>query len=86
MQQQWHEQGEDLNAWRRKALHQLLELRQPAVIFTHFLVINAVVGQLLDRPQTLCCWPANGSITQLRHNGTGLELIALGQEMETHVN
>ena len=86
MQQQWHEQTEDLNAWRSKALHQLLELRQPAVIFTHFLVINAVVGQVLGRPETLCCWPANGSITQLRHNGSSLELIALGQEVETHVN
>ena len=86
MQQQWHEQTEDLSAWRRNALHQLLELRQPAVIFTHFLVINAVVGQVLDRPETLCFWPANGSITQLRHTGSSLELIALGQEMETHVN
>lgn len=86
MQQQWHEQTEDLNAWRRNALHQLLALQQPAVIFTHFLVINAVVGQVLDRPETLCFWPANGSITQLRHNGSSLELIALGQAMQTHVN
>lgn len=86
MQQQWAEQAEDLKVWRKTAFQQLLELGQPAVIFTHFLVINAVVGQLLDRPQTLCFWPANGSVTRLRHNGSSLELIALGQELETRVN
>ena len=86
MQQQWYEQPEDLQAWRSKALHQLLELQQCAVIFTHFLVINAVVGQVLERPQTLCFAPANGSITRLRRNGSSLELVALGPEMETHVN
>jgi probable phosphoglycerate mutase len=86
MQQQWHEQTEDLEAWRREALRQLQEFRQPAVVFTHFLVINAVVGQVLGRPQTLCFWPANGSITHLRRNGTELELVALGKELETRVN
>lgn len=86
MQQHWHEQGEDLIAWRTGALEHLLELKRPAVVFTHFLVINAVVGQVLDRSETLCFWPANGSVTCFRHNGTGLELLALGKEVETLVN
>jgi len=86
MQQQWHEQGEDLLAWRTAALKQLLMLRQPAVVFTHFLVINAIVGQLLDSDKTLCFWPANGSITRLRYHGKRLELIMLGEEITTRVN
>jgi broad specificity phosphatase PhoE len=86
MQQQWSQQTAELEVWRSKALQQLLELRQTTVIFTHFLVINAVVGQVLDRPQTLCFSPANGSITQLRLTGSRLELVVLGEEMETHVN
>ncbi len=86
MRQRWHEQGEDLLAWRRATQMNLLGLQSPAVIFTHFLVINAVVGQLLDREETLCFWPANGSITHLRHAGYGLELIALGEEVLTRVN
>ncbi len=86
MQQQWQEQGDDLRHWRAAALQRLLSLKQPAVIFTHFLLINAVVGQVLDRPETLCFWPANGSITQLRHNGSDLELLALGDAVETLVN
>lgn len=86
MQQQWMEQGDDLKAWRRSALDRLLALQQSAVIFTHFLVINAVVGQLMQRPETLCFWPDNGSITHLRHTGSNLELVARGSEMATHVN
>ena len=86
MQQHWVGQGDELIAWRAAALQRLLALTQPAVIFTHFLLINAVVGELLDRPETLCCWPANGSITRLRHNGTSLELIALGDQIQTTVN
>ena len=86
MQQQWREQEADLVAWRTAALQRLLVLRQPAVVFTHFLVINAVVGHVLDRAATLCFWPANASITRFRHNGTGLELITLGEEMTTRVN
>ena len=86
MQQQWHEQAEDLLAWRTAALNQLLTLQQPAVVFTHFLFINAIVGQVLDRDETLCFWPANGSITRLRHHGNSLELIMLGEEITTRVN
>jgi broad specificity phosphatase PhoE len=86
MQQQWHEQGEDLIAWRTAALQHLLALQQSAVVFTHFLVINAVVGHVLDRSETLCCWPANGSIIRFRRSDTGLELINLGEEMTTRVN
>jgi broad specificity phosphatase PhoE len=86
MQEQWSEQGDELAAWRTVALEHLQTLTQPAVVFSHFLLINAIVGQVLNRSETLCFWPDNGSITHFRHNGTGLELVALGQEVQTLVN
>lgn len=86
MQQQWDGQDEALCQWRSASLRRLLELDSPLVIFTHFLVINAVVGQVLQRPETLCFWPDNGSITHLRHSNNKLELLALGDEIETQVN
>lgn len=86
MQQQWQEQGEDLLQWRSASVQRLLDLDSPLVVFTHFLVINAVVGQVLQRPETLCFWPGNGSITHLRHTENKLELVALGDEIETLVN
>ena len=86
MQQDWEEQSTELKKWRETAIEQLLSLKQPTVVFTHFLVINAVVGKLLDRPQTLCFRPCNGSITRIRLHGEGLVLMALGQQMESFVN
>ena len=86
MQQQWSEQEEALVYWRDSALSHLLALNRPAVVFTHFLVINSVVGRVLRREETLCFWPDNGSITHLRRSGTGLALVELGSEMQTTVN
>jgi broad specificity phosphatase PhoE len=86
MQEQWAEQPEGLKAWRAAASQRLLDLSQPAVVFTHFLVINAIVGLVLERAETLCFMPDNASITHLRLAGGGLELVALGDEMQTVVN
>ncbi|MDX1732955.1 MAG: histidine phosphatase family protein [Halioglobus sp.] len=86
MRQRWEEQPESLHAWRDSAFQTLLALDTPAVIFTHFLVINAVVGRVQDRPETCCFMPDNGSITHLRLEDGALELAALGRELETVVN
>ena len=86
MQQQWAEQGEDLQQWRREAYTTLAQRTAPTVVFTHFLVINAVVGAITQRPETLCCYPDNGSITHIRSNGGELELVELGRQMQTRVN
>ena len=86
MRQDWRDQPPDLCQWRDSAWQRLLQLCEPAVVYTHFLLINAVVGQLLGRTETLIFWPDNASITRLRHTGTRLELVALGREMTTAVN
>lgn len=86
MAQQWHEQEESLLTWRNAIIERLLACEQPCAVFTHFLVINAVVGSVLERPETLCCWPDNGSITHLRSVDGQLQLAALGKQIETHVN
>lgn len=86
MQQRWPGQPASLTLWRDRALTELLGQRQPAVVFTHFLLINAIVGSVLHRPEILCFLPDNGSITRLRHNGKRLALVSLGREMETVVN
>lgn len=86
MQQHWGEQPASLHQWRERATDELLALNSPAVVFTHFLVINAVVGQIVGDEKTLHFWPDNGSITQLRSRDGRLELVTLGAQMETVVN
>ncbi|MAT91240.1 MAG: phosphoglycerate mutase [Halioglobus sp.] len=86
MREHWDTQEAVLQDWRDAAFDTLLALQAPTAVFTHFLVINAIVGRLQGRAQTLCFWPDNGSITQLRRTGQGLELVALGEEVRTRVN
>ena len=86
MQQTWDGQPDTLLRWREQAVQRVLAQRGPAVIFTHFLVINAIVGSAQQRPETLCFWPDNASVTHLRHGGGELELVSLGRELTTVVN
>ena len=87
MQQSWCDQPEELLKWRDSAREQLLELKTPTVVFTHFLVLNAIVGSILGHAETLYFWPDNASITHLalQRDGT-LELLSLGAQMDTVVN
>ncbi len=87
MQQSWCDQPDELLAWRDCALRKLLELKTPTVVFTHFLVLNAIVGSISGHAETLYFWPDNASITHLNLKEDGsLELLSLGAQMDTVVN
>ena len=86
MDERWEAQPDSLHQWRQSALDLMLEQTGDAVFFTHFLVINAIVGNVLDHPNTLYFWPDNGSVTHLRMHNDQLELVALGRDMKTVVN
>ena len=86
MSQQWDVQPDTLKAWRSVMMKKLLELEQPSVIFTHFLVLNSVVGSIQGKPETLCFRPDNASVVRLKHCGSHLELVDIGRQMATFVN
>lgn len=86
MTQSWDTQPEGLCQWRDGVLDGLARLERPTVVFSHFLVINAVVGAATGRRETLCFWPDNASVTRLRYGGEGLALVELGRSMKTVVN
>jgi broad specificity phosphatase PhoE len=87
MRGHWRDQEAAVQAWRASILERLRVLEQPSVIFTHFMVINAVLSHLADTPATLYCWPDNASVTHLRREDDGrLRLLELGAQMRTVVN
>lgn len=86
MREEWKRQGEALITWREALLSALYSTQSPVVIFTHFLVINTVVGHIRGSERTLSFWPDNGSVTELLLRDGRLELVTLGREMETVVN
>jgi broad specificity phosphatase PhoE len=86
MKQQWQDQPQTLLEWRDTALSQIHSLKKPTVIFTHFLVLNAIIGDVLERSETLVFWPDNASVTQLKLTAGALELVQLGVQMDTVIN
>ena len=86
MRESWTGQPETLLNWRQRLLDALHATSAPTVIFTHFLVINAVVGHIQGSDRTLSFWPDNGSVTEIQLTDGQLTLRALGRAMETVVN
>lgn len=85
MKQRWSEQDECVSRWRAQLLQVLEEIPRPTVVFTHFMVINAVVGYLTGKDEIVCCLPDNASITHVRRDRGGLQLIEVGRQLETRV-
>ncbi|MEM1404653.1 MAG: histidine phosphatase family protein [Pseudomonadota bacterium] len=86
MRQTWTEQPGALWDWRRGVVDAVSEPEGIIVVFTHFLVINALVGHCQGRENTLVFWPANTSVTELRRTGEELYVHELGEEMASRVN
>lgn len=73
-------------AWRRRLLAALAAREQSAVVFTHFLVINAAVASARGSDRVLQCWPANGSVHEFEVAGGVLRYLRAGAEAATTVN
>lgn len=86
MRQNWSEQPESLWDWRRGVVDAVSEHEGVIVFFTHFLVINALVGHCQGREETLVFWPANTSVSELRRTGEELYVHELGEQMASRVN
>jgi len=86
MRERWAEQDATLLAWRSSILQALADLPDRAVVFTHFLVLNTIVGAQEQRDETLVFWPANASVTALRAVSDGAWQVTLGEQMRSRVN
>lgn len=84
--QTWAEQHALVRDWRDALLAELRALREPTVVFTHFMVLNAIVGELQADERVVCFLPDTASVTTLRGFGDDLQLAELGRQLRTHVN
>ena len=86
MRQEWSDQGPDIHRWRNEAWEAMFEFESTTAVFTHFMIINALVSRLTEAPETVCCIPDNGSITHVRMEGRSLKLVSVGRQARTLVN
>jgi len=77
---------EELLDWRRQAHDAVSALPDGTVVFSHFVAINAIVGDVMNDPRVLVFRPGHCSITQLARGEGGLLTVSgLGVEAETRV-
>lgn len=81
----WADQPPVSRAWRDRLVATLLALPADAVVVTHYVAVNAAVGAATGEDRVICCHPANASVTVLDADGSGLRLVALGDEADTVV-
>jgi hypothetical protein len=101
MKQQWLKEAmlgswQDLNrsappgspdylAWRQALLNALARMSGDAVIFTHFIAINVVVGSAQLRDDVVCFRPDHASVTCVDMVNEGVRLLELGRQSDTTV-
>ena len=75
----------DLPVWRRKTLEALLELTGPTIIISHYIAINAIVGQVIEDNRVVGFAPDNCSVTIVESNRKTIRLVEKGKETQTEV-
>ncbi|MEC9414354.1 MAG: histidine phosphatase family protein [Pseudomonadota bacterium] len=72
--------------WREKIISKILSFKSDTVIFTHFVVINNVIGKIMKSTKVVNFYPENCSITEIGIENNKIELIKLGNSSVTKVN
>jgi len=84
-QRGWSELDEELRRWRDGVLRALLALDADTLVVTHFIAINAAVGEATGDDRVVNFRPDNCSCTVLDSDARTLTLVELGRERETAV-
>ena len=83
----WTEVSPKLRDWRANSWNALATISHDTVIFTHFMVINSLIGQLKNDDRLVLFQPDNVSTTHLLIDEKGgVCLKSLGQEKATLIN
>ena len=84
MQGTWSELGSDYVAYRDRITEFVRAIQNDAVIFSHFIAINAVIGGVLGDDRLVIRSLDNCSITIFERDATGtLSLVHGGHEADT---
>jgi broad specificity phosphatase PhoE len=77
---------QEVSDWRNNIITKTLSYSNNTIIFTHFMVINAIVSGLIERSEILCFYPDYTSITQITLQNNKAINISLGDEKKTIIN
>ena len=77
---------QDVAEWRDSIISRTLSFSDNTIIFSHFMVINAVVSGLMNRSEIMYFYPGYTSITKITLQNNRAMSISLGDEKKTLIN
>ncbi len=72
----------DYREWRTTLLATLRSLPNNAIVFTHYIAINVVIGAALGNDRVINFRPGHASITEIGVSATDFQVRRLGREAE----
>ena len=78
--------GVNFIQWRKNIMNNIYSINKNTIIFTHFVVINSIIGEILKSDKIVNFQPSNCSITEIRKINDRLKLVKLGKSLESTVN
>lgn len=85
MGDRWSNLEPELQRWRDGVVEALREIEEDAVIFSHFIAINAAAGKAAGDDRVVVFLPDNGSITTIETGAAGLAVLRYGEEAATFI-
>ncbi|KAA0234732.1 MAG: hypothetical protein JJLCMIEE_02003 [Acidimicrobiales bacterium] len=87
LRSKWSELPAQQQRWRQGVLGFVRSITEPAVVVTHFVAINVVVGAALGREEVVCITPGNCSVTTVEISDGQIRVVELpgGQDSEVLV-
>ncbi len=79
----WSDQCKELMGWRTRVIDAIQSYEQDTVVFSHFIAINAIVGEALKKQNVIQFLPDNGSITTVSVDKRSISLVEKGKESIT---
>tara|TARA_B100000242_G_scaffold265033_1_gene212960 strand:- start:693 stop:1271 length:579 start_codon:yes stop_codon:yes gene_type:complete len=76
----------NFNHWRQQIINEVLTFKINTIVFTHYVVINTIIGDILKTDKIVNFHPSNCSITEINLTNNELKIINLGENLETKVN
>lgn len=81
----WSALDDGLQQWREEVLATLRASEHDAVVVTHFVAINAVVGEAIGDDRVVSFSPDYASVTELDVDHARIRVVRLGAESSTTV-
>ena len=75
----------DFLSWRSDMLAAVLRIPEDAVVFSHFIAINAIVAATRGSDDVVCFRPDHASITVVDTDSGAFRIVELGREAVTSV-